>query len=616
MSRIGGIVTVGGKIAPDKFAPCVARALKSRPTWHDARLGDDGAALIWAGWRTPVAAEQGGVSAVVDGIFYNREELGDASDDAARLIALYRRHGFEDGLSRINGDFAVALYDRARGTLWIGRDRLGIRPLFYVARPGFFAFASRPRALLTLPGIDGSIDHRFAGVFAASHYRVFDNAPDRSPYAEIAQLPAGSALELRDGRTRVARWWTLAEEPELTDDAATLADCYRALLMDAVTRRVRALERPVFTLSGGLDSSSVLSCAAAATGTPQPAYSTVYADATYDERAEIQPMLGDRAAPWNPVEIGDDIDVFGIVGRMVEAHDEPVATATWLSHFLLAQRVAEDGAGAIFGGLGGDELNAGEYEYFIYRFADLAADGRGGELDNEIACWARHHDHPIFRKTPEVARAAMAKLAGPGGEIRVDRQRLARYRAALDPNFFDLDGYTPAMDHPFRSHLKNRTFQDLFRETAPCCLRAEDRQCTAFGLDHADPFLDHRLIEFMFRVPGALKIRDGITKRLLRDAMQGVLPEETRTRIAKTGWNAPAHKWFTGRGLATLRDLVASRAFRERGIYRVAEVERILDEHEAIVASGAARENHMMFLWQLVNLETWLTLLEEARVAP
>ena len=111
----------------------------------------------------------------------------------------------------------------------------------------------------------------------------------------------------------------------------------------------------------------------------------------------------------------------------------------------------------------------------------------------------------------------------------------------------------------------------------------------------------------MFRISGDLKIRDGVTKHLLREAMRGVLPEETRTRIKKTGWNAPAHLWFSGSGRGQILDLVHSQSFRERGIYNVAEVERIVDEHDRIVSSSAVEENHMMFLWQLVNLELWLS---------
>ena len=152
--------------------------------------------------------------------------------------------------------------------------------------------------------------------------------------------------------------------------------------------------------------------------------------------------------------------------------------------------------------------------------------------------------------------------------------------------------------------------QAAVSDAVPCCLRAEDRQCTAFGLDRFDPFLDYRLVEFMFRVPGRMKIRGGVTKHLLRRAMTGVLPEETRARIAKTGWNAPAYKWFEGMNGERLRDLVASRGFRERGLYNAAEIDRLLAEHQALAAEGRGREGHWMFLWQLVSLWTWLEAVE------
>jgi asparagine synthase (glutamine-hydrolysing) len=119
----------------------------------------------------------------------------------------------------------------------------------------------------------------------------------------------------------------------------------------------------------------------------------------------------------------------------------------------------------------------------------------------------------------------------------------------------------------------------------------------------------------MFRVPGTMKIRAGVTKYLLREAMRGVLPEETRTRIKKTGWNAPAHLWFSGTGREQLLDLVGSQRFRERGIYDSAEVARLVDEHEAIIEAQQPRENHMMFLWQVLNLELWFQEVVDRTVA-
>lgn len=600
MSRIAAIL---GATAPERCRAALAAAA-SHASWRHERLVEGDAAVGWTGAGTPNIARQGTVIAAVDGRFYNRDELPEGENDADRLIALHREHGLERGLNRINGDFAFALYD---GNLYIGRDRFGLKPLYWARTSEGIAAASRPRALFTQPGVSRAPDRAFVARFAACHYRAFDNPVERSPYADIAQVPAACGVAFGP-EPKLFQWWRLAEQPDLALPEGDLAERYRHLLLDAVRRRFDGAEKPAFTLSGGLDSSSVLSCAVSASGRPQIAYSSVYADRTFDESDDITPMLAARVSEWRRVPLGNDVDVPAIVRRIVDTHDEPVATATWLAHFVLAEKAAADGQRAIFGGMGGDELNAGEYEYFFFRFADLDAQGNARELEHEIDCWARHHDHPVYRKNRETALAGIARLTDPArpGGVRTDRLRLEKYWPALSRDWYDLSGYTPVLDHPFSSALKNRTYQDLYRETAPCCLRAEDRHATHFGLERLDPFFDHRLVELMFRVPGEHKIRDGVTKRLLREAMKGILPEETRTRIKKTGWNAPAHVWFTGRGLDRVRDMVASRAFRERGVYNVREVQRLIDEHAALVADPQPRENHMMFLWQLVNLETWL----------
>jgi asparagine synthase (glutamine-hydrolysing) len=548
-----------------------------------------------------------GVTVVLDGAIYNRRELGKAPDDAHLIVDLYRAHGFEQMLRRLNGDFALALHDAAEGTLWLARDRLGVKPLYYTHHADMFAFASRLAPLRDLPGIGTAINRRFAAVFAASHYRYFDNAPEESPYECIAQLPAAHWLRLDGSTASTGCYWRLEDRGDIAEGEAALAERYRELLLSAVELRLAASEQPAFTLSGGMDSSSILASARLLTGAPQHAFSAVYADKTFDESEGIRPMLEHAVSQWHAVRV-DDPDVFSLINRMIAVNDEPVATATWLSHFVLCEEAAREGFHALFGGLGGDELNAGEYEYFIFHFADLHHAGRTRELDEEIAQWVAHHDHPIYRKSALTAAETMARCtdARHPGRCTPDLVRMRRYYATLMRDFYDLEGFLPVMDAPFSSYLKTRSYQDLTRETAPCCLRAEDRQTQAFGLDNHVPFLDHRLIEFMFRVPGTMKIKHGVTKRLLRQAMRGMLPDATRERVKKTGWNAPAHLWFSGDGRSQLLDLIHSRAFRERGIYDLRQVEHIVEEHEDLVLSGAQRENHMMFLWQLVNLELWL----------
>jgi asparagine synthase (glutamine-hydrolysing) len=613
MSRIAGILTPGADGATQLEA--MVTAMRSRAEWRTTHASEAPARLAWTGWHTPNVAAAHGVAAVVDGRIYNRDETGAAETDAAVVLRLFAAHGFAGAMARINGDLAVALYDATTATLWLGRDRCGVKPLYYAARTGDIAFASRPGALLGLPFVSLTVNRKFVALFAASHYRTFDNDPTTSPFRDIAQLPAGHVLRASPSGIRTELYWSLTEQPDFDDPEDVLAERYRELLVDAVKRRLTTVARPAFTLSGGMDSSSVLASAVRVTGAKQHAFSSVYDDKTYDETDEIRSMLAATVEEWHPVRIGDT-DAIGVVERMIEAHDEPVATATWLSHFLLCGDVRAAGFGGVFGGLGGDELNAGEYEYFMLFFADLRVAGRETDLQREGERWIAYHDHPIFRKSFDVMRDGLSRLVDPArpGVCLPDARRLRRYASALDPAYFALEDFTPVMDHPFTSYLKNRTYQDMFRETLPCCLRALDRQTTAHGLDDRQPFLDHRLVEFMFRVPGTMKIRDGVTKHLLRRATRGLLPEETRTRIKKTGWNAPAHVWFSGKGREALMDLIGSRAFRERGIYDVQRVRQLIDEHERIVSSGRAEENHMMFLWQLVNLELWLRWLERRSV--
>jgi asparagine synthase (glutamine-hydrolysing) len=504
-----------------------------------------------------------------DGCLYNRAVLPAAASDAGRLALLMEREG-APGLARVNGDFACAIVEPETRTVRLARDRFGVRPLHYALVPGGIVFATRTRDILARPEVDGAVSPLFCALLAGCHYRYFFNDPAQTPFQAVRQVPAGCALTWTDGRVEIAPYWNLQDA----------AEPYCAL-----------------------------GCA------KQEAISAVYDDPTYDESGDIAEILEATVERWHPVRVEDGPDLLDRIAAIIERTGEPIPTATWLANYAVLETAGALGHDVIFGGLGGDELNAGEYEHFLYHFADLAVRGDDSGLERETTRWAQLHDHPVFRKSPAIARSEIERLTDPArpGRCLPDRRRLLRYAAALNPDFFDLAAYEPVMEHPFTSYLRSRTFQDLTRETIPPCLRAGALQADAVGLGQALPFLDPRLVEFMFRVPGRLKIRDGVAKVLLREAMRGIVPDAARLRARKTGWNAPAHLWFAGRGAEAVRALIHDPVFRQRGIYDLASVERLLADHERIVARGAAEDNHMMFFWQLVNLELWLRTRSEHR---
>ncbi len=494
------------------------------------------------------------------------------------------------------------------------RDRLGAQPLHYTRTAGGLAYAADPRTLLALPGVARGPDPDFVKLYAAGHYRYFCNDLERSPWAAIRQVPAGHRLRWENGRIDVAPSWRLEADRFLDESETHLAERLAALLLGAVEESLRGAARPAFTLSGGMDSSSVISCAWKLTGKRQHAFSAVYGGGACDERADIETILADRVESWHPVHV-DGENLFADIDRAIAAIGEPLPTVTWLANDHVCRAAAAAGHDVLLGGLGGDELCAGEYEHFLYHFADLRAAGDERALAREIDAWARLHDHPIHRKGRDMAESMLAGLTDPAapGRCRPDRRRLERYAAALNRDVFDLREFEPVMDHPFPDCLRNRTSQDLLRETMPPCSRAAALQAMHYGLRAEHPFLEQSLVEFMFRVPGELKIRDGVTKVILRRAMAGLVPEATRARVAKTGWNAPADAWLAGPAFEDLMDLVRSQSFRGRGIYDAAEVERLAAEHRSIVHERRPVESHAMLLWQVVNLELWL---REAESAP
>ena len=279
-------------------------------------------AMGWAGWQSPRLGCFDDLLIVMDGFIYNWEELGGSSGvDITLIKTLFNKYGFEETLRKINGDFALVLYEKNKNILWVARDRFGIKPLFYTINEGMFAFASRLKALLSLPGVSKKVNRQFVALFAASHYRYFDNDPDKSPYMDISQLPAAKYLKIGgDGNISCRQYWQLEDLPDFDDPEEILAEQYKDLLFDAVSIRFKAAKEPAFTLSGGMDSSSILASAVQFSGQKQDAFSTIYDDKTFDESNEIRSMLESAVKEWHTILIGVP-DVFTLVRKMVDVND-------------------------------------------------------------------------------------------------------------------------------------------------------------------------------------------------------------------------------------------------------------------------------------------------------
>jgi asparagine synthase (glutamine-hydrolysing) len=548
--------------------------------------------------RQPMTSEDGALTIVFNGEIFNyielREELRAAGHifrtgtDTEVVLTAYAAWG-RDCLARFNGMFAFAVFDRPRDEVFLARDRLGVKPLYYAETGGRFLFASECKALLADPAVGTAPAEAALATFLA--WGVLDHSA-LTMFEGVHQLPPGHWMAVGAGGIEgPVRWWDLAVNPAVASPPALEADAAAhllELLTDAVRLRLRA-DVPVGTcLSGGIDSSTIVALIARLLATEHPdsvgdrqrTFSAVYADRRFDERpfmevaAESAGVAGAYVEP-DPERLRADLL------DLVWAQDEPFGSLSIYAQYCV-MRLAAESVTVVLDGQGADEQLAGYIAYQGTYLAMLARRGRFGRLAGEALGTLRHH-RGFFA---DAARQLVVRR-GRRGFLRVEAPPVQRYAGDLD--------------HVLR--------QETSMTNLPALLHYEDRNSMHFSLEARVPFLDYRVVEYLASLPLDQKLRRGVTKRVLRRAIRGLVPEAIRCRMDKMGFVTPEEVWM-GRELGTLvEEVFASESFRSRPYWDADAVAADFARYRA----GKAPYSHEVF--RIFVTELWLRLFFDKRVA-
>jgi asparagine synthase (glutamine-hydrolysing) len=491
----------------------------------------------------PMLSSCGRYTIVFNGEIYNylelRRELEDVGErfssgsDTEVLLVAFRRWG-ESALPRLNGMWAFAIWDSHERSLFASRDRFGKKPFYYVVRPREFLFASEIKALLLDPQL---VTRPSASAVADFCAERVSNHGSGTFFEDVRQLPAGSVLRWRDGVLSVSRYWSLTIT-EQGDYVEPDVDHIHELLRSAVALRLRA-DTPVGALlSGGLDSSVATSFASEmqAAGNPLHIFSTVH-DPPYEEAdgiAAVRAKHPDLAAHFEmPTADGfwDDLS------ETLWHQEQPFGDASMVAHFRLMRLARQAGVPVLLSGQGADEVFAG---YPGYLWIYLGSRLRMGQLSEFVSYWrhlARYQEVPLRNVLLNVLPVPVARMA----------KRMAG-RGTLG---WLAPEYRPLSDSIFHGNsargadpLDQALLQSLTVRTLPGFLHYEDRNSMAFGVETRLPFLDYRLVEYLFRIQPGSKLSGGVTKSLLRDAAKGAIPDSIRLRTRKMGYPAPLLQWL------------------------------------------------------------------------
>ncbi len=524
----------------------------------------------------PMVDQELDLAIVFNGTIYNYPELREeltglgyhffSHGDTEVILKAYRAWG-ERCVERLHGMFAFAIWDSERQTLFAARDRMGIKPFYYSRDRDAFRFASNAQALLATGRVDTGID----GVGLHHQFTLHGVVPaPRTLLRGIRKLePAHTLTVTPDGRWTRRRYWQLeACRPQEPMDEAGWTEAIHAALLEAVRRRIRISDVPVgVLLSGGLDSSLLVALLAEAGVHDLRTFSVGFEDQPEEKGSEFEfsdQVVARYGTRHHKYRIPNE-EVLERLPEAVAQMAEPMFGQDAVAFYLLAEQVSRS-VKVVQSGQGADEVFAG---YFWY---PRMVEAQGTPLERFRAHYFdRDHDEYLDMIAPEFASLdytgakIAARLAEPGADEFIDQ-------------VLRLDVTTLVVDDP---------------------VKRVDNMTMAWGLEARVPFLDQHLVELAARMPPEYKLGSG-GKQVLKRIARGRLPDAVIDR-PKGYFPVPALKYVRGPFLDFMRDVLDSRACRERGLYRRAYVERLLAEPEAHHTRILGSK-----LWHLALLEFWL----------
>ncbi len=477
--------------------------------------------------------------------------------DTEVLLAAYRQWG-EACLQKLNGMFAFAIHDSVRKVIFCARDRFGEKPLLFVQKDGFVAFASEYKALLTLQGIGAEIDDERLMRFFVDTSSSLDQERD-SVFRDIRQLRGGEKLliDLQTLSCHLESYWQAPQTGQSRtvspDDAA---QHFRALLEDSVKLRMRSDVPLGSCLSGGLDSSSITCIARAHAGRTNPyhVFTGRFPDTEADEGAWARMVVDATGADQHETfpdgdGLIEDLDAF------IWMNELPVDSASQYAQWCVFKLARENGVTVLLDGQGSDEILGGYEQYFANYIISRT---QAGKLDDseKAAIETRYPMALSMQRNrwktamPFALRNGLAHLLGRGSSVLfgMNGQWASSVAAKGEPADVQL---------PLLEALQ----KDACNGFLATLLRYGDRNSMAHSREVRLPFCDHRILEFVMTLPVEHLMGDAETKHLLRTAMQGVVPEGVRTRWLKQGFQPPISHWLTGSLGALANDVFSSPAF-------------------------------------------------------
>ena len=570
------------------------------------------------GGHQPLVNADGSLALVCNGEIYNFRELRRELEalghrfatrsDSEVLLHGYTQWG-DEVVQRLNGMYGFALWDARRGRLIVGRDRLGIKPIYLYRDAKRLAFASEAKALLALPGVGAQVDP----AALSSYLNLGYVAAPASLFKGITKLPPATLMSVEGLLVKEKRYWRLPQRTDSQISEAEWIERTRTRLDEAV-RMQMVSDVPIGAfLSGGIDSSTVVGLMAAHSDRPIRTYSIGFkgtaADAYYNELPYARRVAELFRTEHHEILVRPD--TAALLPRLLWHLDEPIADSAFITTYLVSEFARRE-VTVILSGVGGDELFGGYRRYLGEHYQGYF---------ERLPAWMRRGATAAGRRLPgdrhsplfNLSRLAKGFLQGTALPFE------ERYRSYVEvfpqedvAQLVRVQGSAPdRIGEAFRGAggadaLNRMLAVDAETQLPDDLLMLTDKMSMAASLECRVPLLDHELAELAARMPQSVKIRGGRLKHVMKEAVSSLLPAEILER-SKRGFGTPMGAWLKGELAPLLHELLSEASIEARGLLDPAPVRELIGRHDANRVDGTDR------LLALMNLEIWARLYLDRR---
>ena len=550
----------------------------------------------------PIHNEDKTIWTVFNGEIYNFRELRKELErkghkfythsDAECIVHSYEEYG-EQCFSKFRGMFAIAIWDERKKCLILGRDHLGKKPLFYTYTNGLLAFGSELKSLIQLPGFNKTLSQS-----AIHDYLLFGYIPTPSSiFKDVQKLPPAHYLIFDLKEIVIKKFWELSFEPKITGSCESLTEQLEDKLSESV--RLRLVSDVPFGafLSGGIDSSIVVSLMAKEMNMPVKTFSIGFKEEEFSELSDARIVASHIGAEHHEEVV--EADAVSILDELVWYFDEPFADSSAIPTYLVSKMAAQH-VKMVLSGDGGDEAFGGYDRYQKYRVIDRLRKLGGNNVSKALKGAAHFFPHDIKSRVawlsqrvaqpyPDNYLSGVAICTPDLAYELISNSSIDRGYGALG-NIFNKHTQSNPLDSIIAGDIKSYLLDDILVKV--------DRMSMATSLEARAPLLDYQLMEFAASLPVEYKINKKVTKFLLKKVSEKYLPQSILTK-KKQGFGIPLAAWFRTTLKDMMFDIIESQRFRERGIFDVEMTRSILEKHVN------KEKDFSEQLWSILVFELW-----------